>query len=144
MNKKILKWCLLIGWMVIIFLLSTKSGSSEVTGGVIEHLIGNISFISNNIELVNIIIRKLAHVTEYFILTIIVINLVKLYFNDYKKIVLISVLCSLVYAASDEIHQYFVPGRTSLFGDVLIDFIGIGLAAIMYMIYIKRKSIKKA
>lgn len=29
-------------------------------------------------------------------------------------------LCVL-YAASDELHQYFVPGRAALVGDVVID-----------------------
>ena len=35
-----------------------------------------------------------------------------------------AVLCVL-YAASDELHQYFVPGRAALVGDVVIDALGI-------------------
>lgn len=35
-----------------------------------------------------------------------------------------AVLCVL-YAASDELHQYFVPGRAALMGDVVIDVLGI-------------------
>lgn len=34
-----------------------------------------------------------------------------------------AVLC-LLYAASDELHQWFVPGRAALLSDVLLDFCG--------------------
>lgn len=39
---------------------------------------------------------------------------------------------SLLYAASDEIHQLFVPGRVASIKDFLIDSMGIFLAILIY------------
>lgn len=45
--------------------------------------------------------------------------------------ILAPVFC-LIYGVSDEVHQYFVPGRTSEVGDVISDVLG-GLAgAVLY------------
>ena len=40
----------------------------------------------------------------------------------------LAVFISVLYAASDELHQSFVPGRTASTGDVLVDALGVGLA----------------
>lgn len=44
------------------------------------------------------------------------------------RILLVSILFCLVYAASDETHQYFVPMRSSDINDFLADSAGIILA----------------
>lgn len=51
-----------------------------------------------------------------------------------------SVLCVL-YAASDELHQYFVPGRAALVGDVVIDALGIlpGVAGVCLLVWLHQK-----
>jgi VanZ family protein len=41
------------------------------------------------------------------------------------------VLIGLAYAASDEIHQYFVPGRSSDAGDWLADALGVGAGCLL-------------
>ena len=40
-------------------------------------------------------------------------------------------LIGLAYAASDEIHQYFVPGRSSDAGDWLADALGVGAGCLL-------------
>lgn len=39
---------------------------------------------------------------------------------------------SFLYACSDELHQYFVPGRSAKFADVMVDSVGftLGVAAV--------------
>ena len=81
--------------------------------------IANIFNITNTSTL-SIIIRKLAHYTEYLILGILVINLN----NNKNKGLYLSMIVCLLYAISDELHQYFVPGRSCQLVDVTIDFIG--------------------
>lgn len=51
-----------------------------------------------------------------------------------------AVLCVL-YAASDELHQYFVPGRAALVGDVVIDALGIlpGVAGVCLLVWLHQK-----
>ncbi|KMW24635.1 hypothetical protein HMPREF0977_01630 [Clostridium sp. 1_1_41A1FAA] len=52
-----------------------------------------------------------------------------------KKTFFIALLISVLYAISDEIHQYFVPGRACQFRDVMIDSCGalFGIAVIIIL-----------
>ena len=72
------------------------------------------------------ILRKIIHVTEYFILAFLSrrafegsfhLNSLYLFFYPARL--------SLLYAISDEIHQWFVPGRHGCVRDILIDAAGI-------------------
>lgn len=58
-------------------------------------------------------------------------------------IIYILFIC-LFYAVTDEFHQSFIPGRTSLVSDILVDFmgamIGLGLFYLSYYKIYKRKS----
>src|SRR3989344_2654413 len=50
-----------------------------------------------------------------------------------KKIVFLVLSICVVYAALDELHQYFVPGRYPSTSDVLMDSAGILAAAVIYL-----------
>lgn len=120
MKNKKLNLILVIIWMTIIFIMSSfNSNESSNQSNFIVEIIANIFNITNTHTL-NIIIRKLAHYTEYLILGILVINLNN---NKHKSIYLSIVIC-LLYAISDEFHQSFVPGRSCQLYDVAIDFFG--------------------
>jgi len=94
----------------------------------------------NREEKLNLIIRKNAHAFEYFILAILVSGvLFEFNVKGAKALICIMFVC-LFYAVTDEFHQMFVPGRSSLVSDVLIDFLGslIGIFtfyAIYYLLY---------
>lgn len=47
-----------------------------------------------------------------------------------------------LYACSDELHQYFVPGRACRFTDVLIDTSGAVLGTLVSMIFCRKKERK--
>lgn len=84
------------------------------------------------------IIRKNAHGFLYMMLAVIVSSIL---FNAKKKgkeaVIYILFIC-LFYAVLDEFHQSFVPGRTSLVSDVLIDFLGSLIGTMFfYLIYYK-------
>lgn len=78
------------------------------------------------------IIRKSAHMISYGLLA----SLLFIAIYSHRKYISVSFkyafTISLLYAVSDEIHQYFVPGRACMLQDVLIDCIGmlIGLTLI--------------
>lgn len=78
------------------------------------------------------IIRKSAHMISYGLLA----SLLFIAIYSHRKYISVSFkyafAISLLYAVSDEIHQYFVPGRACMLQDVLIDCIGmlIGLTLI--------------
>lgn len=71
-------------------------------------------------------LRKLAHITEYFIFTFLLYRAFSGSFNmNVFRLFMYPAAFSLLYAISDEVHQYFVLGRSCSAQDVLIDSIGI-------------------
>ena len=71
------------------------------------------------------IIRKLAHYTFYAIGGILIANCVYQFCSEEKRVIAISAIIGIVYAASDEIHQLMVPGRSGNIKDIMIDSIGV-------------------
>lgn len=119
--KNKLNIILVLIWMLLIFLMSSYNATeSSEQSGVIVKFIANFLNI-NNLESLSLIIRKLAHYTEYLILGLLVINLLKDYHHKY---LVISIIICILYATSDEIHQLFVPGRSCQFIDIIIDTLG--------------------
>jgi len=49
-----------------------------------------------------------------------------------KKLISVAILIAIAYALSDEIHQFFVPGRSCTFSDILLDSVGIMAASVFY------------
>lgn len=76
------------------------------------------------------ILRKSAHVFEFFILFLLTVNSFDKKYNN--KNILISIIFSLLYAISDEYHQNFVQGRGPSVKDVGIDSIGIALGVVYF------------
>lgn len=56
----------------------------------------------------------------------------------------LAILVSIFYGISDEIHQFFVPGRYCSFFDVIVNTTGILFASIIYLISIKYKNYKNS
>lgn len=83
------------------------------------------------------LVRKLAHMTEYASLGALVCAFA-LTFKKVKSGLTLSVLFCALYAASDEIHQLFVPGRSGQLSDVLIDTSGsvLGIAAMGLLVFV--------
>ncbi len=129
--KKTIKLISLIVWMSIIFILSNDTNSNEVTHAAIK----NVFNIYNKqiLEIVNYIIRKCAHITEYLILFFLIKTNLKEYKINPKKALIISIIFCLLYSISDEYHQYLV-GRTGEFKDVLIDMLGITIISVIYIL----------
>ena len=129
--KKIISIILLIFWCFLIFYFSNQPGSvSNVSSGVIVNFIKKI--IPCNYHTITFIVRKLAHISIYFILYLLTFNCFKR-FNKRKY----AIYFCLLYAVSDEIHQLFVVNRSCELRDILIDMIGVVLA------YLIIKKVKK-
>jgi len=83
------------------------------------------------------ILRKAAHITEYFILVFLLYRAFKGSFDLSSFYLLFwSCVLSFLYAVSDEIHQAFVPTRSPSVKDVLIDSVGI----IVFYLFVKYKN----
>ena len=68
-------------------------------------------------------VRKSAHFLEYTMLGLILMLTGRTFLTSHQKTA--AMLTGAVYAALDEFHQYFVPGRACQVRDVLIDYSGI-------------------
>lgn len=131
-NKKSL--LLVILWMIFIFVMSSfdATSSSNQSNFIVDIIISIINI--KDIGLLSLIIRKLAHFTEYFILGILVINFI----TRYDKKIIIAILLCIIYATSDEIHQIFVPGRSCQITDIMIDSLGSIMGIYLYKLITKK------
>ena len=79
---------------------------------------------------------KLLHIIEYAFLGFLLSRLMRNaeYPFSRKKyfVYFLAMLIGLSYGVSDEIHQYFVPGRSCSLWDILADAIGAGIGACVY------------
>jgi VanZ family protein len=101
-------------------------------------------------------IRKAAHFTEYFILGLALfsgfrVNFPKAPGRRYGipgNWTLPAVITASLYAASDEIHQIFIPGRAFQVTDIAVDsagaLLGIGVFALLAVIVLSVKKKKSA
>ena len=93
------------------------------------------------------VIRKNAHAFMYMILAFLVCSVFFVYNKIGKDTMGYILFICLFYAVTDEFHQSFVLGRTSLVSDVLVDFggalIGLAFFYIAYYKIYKRYAIKK-
>ena len=142
-------------WMGTIFYLSSmntneSNGRSKVIVSDIVEIVGKITHREYNlkekealVEKFNKPIRKCAHASVYFVLSILVLNfLLALHSNLEKKYVLVffmTIFICFLFALTDEYHQTFVYGRTGQFSDVLIDTSGALIATSIFTILYKRK-----
>ena len=113
---KFLKYTLpVIIWMIFIFYISSLSHPPTPGPGV--------SYFG-----------EFTHFTEYFILSILLLRM----FNGYKfkNGLLLSILISILYGLTDEIHQLFVPYRAFEIKDLIID--SLGASVILIKLLFKR------
>ncbi|MFC2157036.1 VanZ family protein [Acidobacteriota bacterium] len=111
-----------IFWMMVLFVFSTSFFSSELTDKI------NAPFN----------IRFLAHIVVYFILGFFVSGAIELNFK-WKRRFLIALIFCILYAFSDELHQYFEPTRAAKLIDVIKDSVGAWVGILVYRkVYLER------
>jgi VanZ family protein len=108
MPSKFIRFTPAIIWMILIFIFSSRPDLP-----------------SNQIFIVDFLMKKTAHFFEYIILFLLWYRALG------KKSPLDAFLISIAYAFTDEIHQLFVPGRSGLLRDVAIDATGMIITALL-------------
>lgn len=146
----IISWILVILWMTFLFTMSSKvrEESNNISTGVTKKTVQIIKQVYPNVEInmkrSNYIVRKNAHFFGYLILGMLSSLVLRLSGVKDLKLFVFSLLFCILYAISDEVHQYFVPGRSAEVRDVLIDSLGSSIGIIFNFIItvIYRKNFK--
>ena len=124
----ILNRAAVLAWMIVIFIFSTDYFSSARTTPIIAPLLSSLfpSLTEAHIENIGLVLRKLGHWGEYFILAVLLMRALRAEFpgSSAKREIIWSVVFAVIYAVSDELHQSFVPSRSASAVDVSIDSIG--------------------
>jgi VanZ family protein len=120
--------------MIAIFWFSSRSAdessemSSSLTHRMFAGMLQSFDFDGGEaevlFEMLEIVVRKAAHIVVYFILSFCVTNTFRQIMKNKRYIFWISLAWCSVYAATDEIHQYFVPGRACMWQDWALDTVG--------------------
>ena len=95
----------MLAWAAVIFALSSIPGLGTGLGTW------------------DLLLRKLAHLVEFAILGALLARALP---------ALHALVAGVLYAAFDELHQHFVPGRTGALRDVAIDAVGVMLGILAW------------
>jgi VanZ family protein len=106
-------WFLLTLSLAAIYLLTVfQVFTGEHTKIVIQQITGTTEY---NAYFMNAIVRKSAHMLTFGLLGVLFYRVIRRRSIDYAW------FCATLIAALDEWHQSFVPGRTPLLQDVVLD-----------------------
>jgi VanZ family protein len=100
-------WLPLLAWMALVFFLSAQPNPPHAPGPVLDLLVSSA-----------------AHFALYAVLALLAVRA----FGESRRAWFAALWLTLLFAVSDELHQAFVPGRTSNAWDVACDAAGALLA----------------
>jgi len=110
-------WALVILYAGLIFYVSHQPGVPIIEGTLLE------TFFNYSIKI------GLAHFIEYAILSLLLFR--ALYVSKVRNAVVYSAIISIIYGATDEFHQLFVPNRFFDLMDLFFDSLGAIFASLM-------------
>lgn len=142
--SKIISIILVIWWMIVIFSFSNQQGkdsgniSKTIATKIVEIIDVQNKIIHKQkdivIQKVEAAIRKVAHYSIYALGGILIINCIYTFTSQEKRAIVYSTVIGVIYAASDEIHQLFINGRSGKVTDVIIDSLGILTGIAIYLL----------
>lgn len=140
-----IKWLPLIVVLAMIFSFSaaTADESSEESNALVTAFveITALKVDEKTLSIMNDVTREIAHFTEYLILGLTSwLAFTTLSIKVKIKVIFLSTFCVL-YAISDEIHQYFVPGRSCQLQDIIVDSAG-AITGIFLVFWLSRRNLR--
>lgn len=119
-------------WMAVIFAMSSRTGNESTQDSTyIGRMVGTVvvpgfeemseSQQEDYALAIDHIVRKSAHAAEYGLLGLLLLGI---FYDGSVRNCIVAWLLTSAYAASDEFHQLFVPGRSGQVSDIVIDSTG--------------------
>ena len=111
---------------MLIFVASTSWFTGEHTGTIVIPILAWLFPNADRPTLLaaHAVIRKLGHFTEYLVFGVLIVRALRDADEWRWRHAVMAIALATLYAVTDEVHQYFVPGRTAAVGDVVIDGFG--------------------
>ena len=124
------RWLPVVAWAGVIWTLSSGWFTGERTGAVLLPLLSTLfpGATPGQLVVVHEGIRKLAHFAEYLILSVLLYRALDVERRWSLRAAVLALVLAGLYAGSDELHQYRVPGRGARASDCLIDVSGAAAA----------------
>jgi len=145
----VIDWMLLLVWMCLMFAGSTDLLSAEHTSRFLVPFLlwlhPQISF--KTIMLIQLIVRKCGHVTEYAILASLLWRVLRHHWplvrRSFWRPATVALVTAVTFAATDEFHQSFYPSRTATVHDVLIDTMGATVGLLICWMLVRNRPATK-
>lgn len=137
-------WSPVVLWMGFIFWMSSETFSADETSSILVPILNLLmpGITAEGIETIHSIIRKLGHISEYFVLGLL---LFRAFYGtnlnpEVYRCIAYSLIVLMIYALSDEFHQSFVQTRTASLADVGLDVAG---GILSHAVIAVRRSLKR-
>jgi len=124
-SKLLTHWLPVIAWATLIFLFSANPDPYGLLPETID-------------KSWDTFIGTTMHFLEYAVLSLLLARALSKNQSLKRSHIYLTILLSILYSLSDEIHQLYVPGRTFQLLDLFVDFLGIQ-AGVFLFIKIKKK-----
>lgn len=149
MKKGLKKWLfpvLDLLWLTFIYSNSLKNKASSAAQSkplqdLIKPPLEAVGIKNDTDRIAELIVRKGAHIAEFFLLTVLSALALRAWGVSQKKSLWISAVFSVIAASFDEIIQIY-SNRGAALGDVLVDSIGVFLGVTLLLLVYKKKNKK--
>lgn len=140
---------LAIVWMCVIFAFSAqpKEESGEVSASFTYHMVSSTRTffhldlsderVKEIADAIEGLVRKAAHMAEFGILSVLLYIWIGQWEMRFLRRAVTAAGAAAVYAATDEFHQLFVPGRSGRFSDVCIDSAGAIAGVVVFALLVR-------
>ena len=128
------------GCVLGMFYFSNQNGDTShgLSYDIVLHILKWLSIDPDEtitaMDLCDFVVRKIAHFTEYTVLGIGLCGLMRVLVKRYWGIA--AIVLGAVLASLDEFHQLFIPGRSAMVSDVVIDTCGVVVGSIIFTLII--------
>lgn len=133
-GKNVASWLVVIAWAGFIFFMSAHTGNGlhegpSIIAAVFQALADwQERVLGEGVDLIS----SVAHFLEYAVLGLLLANALRFHM-PMRRVCLLAVLLASLYGVTDELHQWFVPGRFADPVDWLVDTCGAVAGAFVFL-----------
>lgn len=132
---RLISLLLILGVMMAIVLFSSQSGitSNQFSKGILQMILEalHLNFEGTQAEMANLVLRKIAHFSLYCLLGVGCSAFLLTTKLSLKQRMVLSIAFCLLFAASDELHQFLLGTRNGNGKDVLLDTLGASVGSVL-------------